>query len=71
MVRIHPLVRAHHALGQRACDTRHGDERLAHLQRLALFPLRIPSELTLGGWLAGALQWHFAAMWLLVLNGIA
>src|SRR5258706_4021106 len=35
------------------------------------FPFRIPSELTLGGWLAGALQWHFAAMWLLVLNRIA
>ena len=34
------------------------------------FPFRIPSEITLGGWLAGALQWHFAAMWLLVLNGI-
>src|SRR5690348_18513117 len=36
-----------------------------------LFPFRIPNEITLGGWLAGALQWHFAAMWLLVLNGIA
>jgi thiosulfate reductase cytochrome b subunit len=36
-----------------------------------LFPFRIPSELTLGGWLAGALQWHFAAMWLLGLNGLA
>ena len=35
-----------------------------------LFPFRIPNELTLGGWLGGALQWHFAAMWLLVLNGI-
>jgi len=35
-----------------------------------LLPFRIPNELTLGGWLAGALQWHFAAMWLLVLNGI-
>ena len=35
-----------------------------------LFPFRIPNELTLGGWLAGALQWHFAAMWLLVINGI-
>src|SRR5919109_3635154 len=30
-----------------------------------------PDGLTLGGWLAGALQWHFAAMWLLVLNGLA
>jgi thiosulfate reductase cytochrome b subunit len=35
-----------------------------------LFAFRIPSEITLGGWLAGALQWHFAALWLLVLNGI-
>jgi len=35
-----------------------------------LFGFRIPNDLTLGGWLAGALQWHFAALWLLVLNGI-
>ena len=35
-----------------------------------LFPFRFPTELTLGGWLAGALQWHFAAMWLLALNGL-
>ncbi len=30
----------------------------------------IPLYLTLGGWLAGALQWHFAAMWLLMVNGL-
>ena len=36
-----------------------------------LFDFRFPADLTLGGWLAGALQWHFAAMWLLALNGIA
>ncbi|MEO6921856.1 MAG: cytochrome b/b6 domain-containing protein [Collimonas sp.] len=35
-----------------------------------IFPFRIPSEWTLGGWLGGALQWHFAAMWLLALNGL-
>jgi len=35
-----------------------------------LFSFRFPNEITLGGWLAGALQWHFAAMWLLVLNGL-
>ena len=35
-----------------------------------IFSFRIPSELTMGGWLGGALQWHFAAMWLLVLNGL-
>lgn len=32
--------------------------------------LSFPEALTLGGWLAGALQWHFAAMWLLALNGL-
>jgi len=37
----------------------------------AFLGFRIPSEWTLGGWLAGALQWHFAAMWLLALNGLA
>lgn len=35
-----------------------------------LFNFSFPPGLTLGGWLAGALQWHFAAMWLLALNGI-
>lgn len=35
-----------------------------------LFDFRIPNEVTLGGWLAGAIQWHFAAMWMLALNGI-
>jgi thiosulfate reductase cytochrome b subunit len=29
-----------------------------------------PSRLGLGGWLGGALLWHFAAMWLLVINGV-
>ena len=35
-----------------------------------LFDFVFPDALTLGGWLAGALQWHFAAMWLLALNGM-
>lgn len=33
--------------------------------------LTIPSTLTLGGWLGGAIAWHFAAMWLLAANGLA
>ncbi len=33
-----------------------------------LFPFDFP--VGLGGWLAGALLWHFAAMWLFVINGI-
>jgi thiosulfate reductase cytochrome b subunit len=32
--------------------------------------LTFPDAITLGGWLAGALQWHFAAMWLLAVNGL-
>src|SRR5579864_8404139 len=35
-----------------------------------LFPFLFPEDITIGGWLAGALLWHFAAMWLLVVNGI-
>ena len=30
----------------------------------------VPAAGTLGGWLGGALQWHFAAMWLLMVNGL-
>lgn len=35
-----------------------------------IFPFRFPGDITLGGWLGGALQWHFAAMWLLAANGL-
>jgi len=35
-----------------------------------LFPFAFPRSITLGGWLAGALLWHFAAMWLLAVNGL-
>ena len=31
----------------------------------------IPNEVTLGGWLGGALLWHFAAMWVLAIIGMA
>jgi len=35
-----------------------------------LFGFTFPKSIALGNWLAGALLWHFAAMWLLVVNGI-
>ena len=35
-----------------------------------LFGFRFPGSITLGGWLAGALLWHFAAMWVLAINGL-
>jgi thiosulfate reductase cytochrome b subunit len=36
----------------------------------AFLGFAIPSGITWGGWLGGALQWHFAAMWLLAINGL-
>jgi thiosulfate reductase cytochrome b subunit len=30
----------------------------------------IPAKLTFGGWLGGARNWHFAMMWVLVVNGL-
>jgi thiosulfate reductase cytochrome b subunit len=35
-----------------------------------LFDFEFPKAVTLGGWLGGAIMWHFAAMWLLVANGL-
>jgi thiosulfate reductase cytochrome b subunit len=35
-----------------------------------LFGFEFPYPITLGGWLAGALQWHFAGMWLFAINGL-
>jgi thiosulfate reductase cytochrome b subunit len=35
-----------------------------------IFEFKIPKVLTIGGWLGGALEWHFAAMWLLAANGL-
>jgi thiosulfate reductase cytochrome b subunit len=37
-----------------------------------IFPaIRFPPSITLGGWLGGALLWHFAVMWILVANFLA
>ncbi|MBN9584014.1 MAG: thioredoxin reductase [Afipia sp. 62-7] len=35
-----------------------------------LFGFSFPPSVTLGGWLGGGLMWHFAAMWLLMVNGL-
>jgi thiosulfate reductase cytochrome b subunit len=35
-----------------------------------LFDFRFSRSITLGDWLGGALLWHFAAMWLLMVNGL-
>ncbi|MGH6768321.1 MAG: cytochrome b/b6 domain-containing protein, partial [Xanthobacteraceae bacterium] len=35
-----------------------------------LFEFTFPRSITIGGWLAGGLLWHFAAMWVLAVNGL-
>jgi thiosulfate reductase cytochrome b subunit len=35
-----------------------------------LFDFKFAKSITLGDWLGGALLWHFAAMWLLMVNGL-
>ena len=35
-----------------------------------LFDFTFPASLTLGGWLGGPLQWHFAMMWVLGINAV-
>ena len=35
-----------------------------------LFNFTFPRSIALGQWLGGGLLWHFAAMWLLVINGL-
>ena len=34
------------------------------------YEFTFPGAITLGGWLGGALKWHFAAMWIIFLNGL-
>jgi thiosulfate reductase cytochrome b subunit len=35
-----------------------------------IFGFRFPVWATVGGWLGGSIAWHFAAMWLLAVNGL-
>jgi thiosulfate reductase cytochrome b subunit len=35
-----------------------------------ILPFMVLKAVTLGGWLGGALQWHFTAMWVLAANGL-
>jgi thiosulfate reductase cytochrome b subunit len=43
---------------------------LAIYNAAPFYSVVFPTWMTLGGGLTGALLWHFAAMWLLVINGI-
>ena len=66
---IHPLiVRATHWLNALATVVMIMSGWAIH-NAYPTLPFRFPEIVTLGSGLAGALQWHFAAMWLLAING--
>ena len=69
---IHPLwVRITHWINAAAVLVMIGSGwQIYNASPLPLFRFELPKSITLGGWLAGALAWHFAAMWVLVVNGI-
>jgi thiosulfate reductase cytochrome b subunit len=68
---IHPLVvRITHWINAAAVLVMIGSGwEIYNASPLPLFRFELPKSITLGGWLAGALAWHFAAMWVLVVNG--
>lgn len=35
-----------------------------------IWPFKFGNEISLGNWLGGAIMWHLAGMWLLVINGL-
>ncbi len=35
-----------------------------------IFNFLFPKSITIGGWLGGGILWHFAAMWMLVINAL-
>ncbi len=61
---------ARHALAERGRDARHDRLGWQIYNASPIFDFTFPRSITLGGWLAGGIMWHFAAMWLLVSNGL-
>src|ERR1051325_327190 len=81
-VRHHPLVRITHWINAIAllimigCGLQIFNAYPAFARKgetFCCFPFagqRIPAVFRFGGWLAGARNWHFAMMWVLVVNGL-
>jgi thiosulfate reductase cytochrome b subunit len=69
---IHPLwVRVTHWINALAMVLMIGSGwQIYDASPLPLFRFEFPTSITLGGDLPTGLAWHFAAMWLLALNGI-
>ncbi len=68
--RIHPLlIRISHWLNFAALSIM-VTSGLRIYNASPLFGFKFPPILTLGGWLEGARQWHFFAMWFFAFNGL-
>ncbi len=70
--RLHPLpVRVMHWTNAVAMIVMIGSGWGIYNDSVIIHGLHFASAMTLGGWAAEHLLWHFAAMWLLALNGLA
>ena len=69
--RLHPLaLRIMHWINALAMILMIGSGWEIYNDEVILGWLHFPHWMTIGGGPEGALQWHFAAMWLLMLNGL-
>jgi len=69
--RLHPLaLRIMHWINALAMIILIGSGWEIYNDEVILGWLHIPHWITIGGGAEGALQWHFAAMWLLMINGL-
>lgn len=67
---IHPLiVRCCHWINAAAMIVMISSGWAIH-NAYPIAPFRFPDSVILGGGLIGGLQWHFAAMWVLAINGL-
>jgi thiosulfate reductase cytochrome b subunit len=70
--RLHPLpVRIMHWLNAVAMIVMIGSGWGIYDDSVIFKGLHFPREIVVGGWAAESLLWHFAGMWLLVINGAA
>jgi len=70
--RLHPLpIRIMHWLNAAAMIVMIGSGWKIYNDEVIFGWLHFPQEIVLGVWAQHALQWHFAAMWVIFLNGLA
>ena len=70
--RLHPLpIRLMHWINAAAMIVMIGSGWKIYNDEVIFGWLHFPQEIVLGIWAQHALQWHFAAMWVIMINGLA